>query len=736
MKNLKKTFVLLLALCLTLTSFFTWDSPMTIHAASTEQTEPHTTATEEIPEISTETLPAENTAEDTVEINTDKPLQDTEETATEEPLKELPIDAYETDITSITFSDVIFKDLNGNEIDPNAPLVYTYSTKSSGLLNFSLHYHTNFLGYTQNHSSNYYSASYYKKNTITGSYEYLADLSAITAGQYQIVLQAGTNYFYSYTDGKYFTLANAAPITIDITILPKNLNDMDIICSSISDQTYTGTPLYPSLEVKHTDAASYYSTYTLIPNIEYEQNHIYDESTDDYKDTYTPVYHSTYDYTVEYLNNASAGQGIIRITGVGNYTGTKDIIFNIFADVSTLTYSGYADTLYTGEYITFPGFSAYEGSKMLTPDVDYSIAYSDNKKYGEATITVTGMGYYTGTYAVHFGIVPKKVTGIKTSSPKKLQAKITWKKCTGADGFEISRYNAKKKTYEIIALLNDGNWQVYQDVATSLKNNVSYKYRIRPYVTSTDGSRRYYGAAATKKCKVTKAYKELNIPIYTGCADVDYAAEVICKKVIKKGMSQQQKVKALYDWTVEHCTHDKNYEKHETVYSYSKNSKKAKSYNKKIWKQIYTGKADCNFDGYGYGDSSYSWDYYDEDYSVMFPQKIGWVNGKGQFYRTYEAFQTHKGGCSYITRLFKALINHAGLECTLVDGNFKNSNGSKMYHYWCFIRVNKKYAWYDVDIAVSHKNIRYVWYKKGAKFWRTCHEWNPKDNENIPSGLN
>nr|MDE5967030.1 hypothetical protein [Lachnospiraceae bacterium] len=236
---------------------------------------------------------------------------------------------------------------------------------------------------------------------------------------------------------------------------------------------------------------------------------------------------------------------------------------------------------------------------------------------------------------------------------------------------------------------------------------------------------------------VTKSFKELNIPIYTGSADVDYAAEVICKQVIKKGMSQQQKVKALYDWVVEHCTHDKDYGGHKTVYSYKKNAKKAAAYDKKIWKQIFTGKADCNFDGFYYNCSynasndNYWYDNGDEGYNK------GYVDGHGQFERTYEAFQTRKGGCSYITRLFKALVNHAGLECTLVDGNFKNSNGTKMYHYWCFIRVNKKCAWYDVDIATSHKNIRYVWYKKGAKFWHTCHEWNPKNQPvEIPSYLN
>lgn len=739
MRNMKRFTTFLIAFCLILTSVFTFNGHMTAYAAEEGQTK-------DTDGVSVDAV-FDGQTEDTLNTSSEEQTETTSEAQTEAVVEDtqedtagLPITTYDIDasLVPITFADLVYKDADGNVINPAVPMTYSYHTNQNRL-NISLYYNNRSVCDTTD-KNNYFNASYYKLNPATNVYEPCSSNYgyATTPGSYRIVLTACSNgaviYSYDGTTSIRCTLEGSEPITLDIVVTPKDINDADIVVSAIGDQTYVGTPLYPEFSVVH--QYSVYDYYTLVPNITYEYDTVYDSTTHDFIDTYTPVYNDTYDYTVEYLNNSSAGQGIIRITGVGNFTGTRDIIFNIFADVSTLTYSGYKDTTYTGKNITFPGFTASEGSKVLTPGVDYSIAYSDNKKYGEATITVTGMGYYTGTYAVHFGIVPKKVTGIKASSPKKLQAKLTWNKCTGADGFEIARYNTKKKTYEVIALLGDGKWQVYQDASVSLKNNVSYKYRIRPYVTSSDGSRRYYGTAATKKCKVTKAYKELNIPIYTGCADVDYAAEVICKKVIKKGMSQQQKVKALYDWTVEHCTHDKDYGKHETVYSYSKNKKKAKAYNTKIWKQIYTGKADCNFDGYGYNDSSYNWNYYGDDYDVMFPQQIGWVNGKGQFYRTYEAFQTHKGGCSYITRLFKALINHAGLECTLVDGNFKNRDGSKMYHNWCFIRVNKKYAWYDVDIATSHKNIRYTWYKKGAKFWHTCHEWDPKENEKIPSNLN
>lgn len=661
------------------------------------------------------------------EADTEAPAYE-DQPETEEPVS---TENYElSDVITITTDQLTYKDAStGAVIDISSPIQTVYTPFDSALPVIDIYYGDTKVTSTDI-NNNRFKRTYSRQNPDTLVYEpYEKYWSVTPAGNYLLVIEPLSDYGCSFWDSTNFYQISGT-ITISYIVSPKSINDPDIVCEAIADQVYQGTPLCPNTTLSYA-----YGDDTLVPNVYYEYE--YDDDDNAITNKYKPEYNSVYDYTVAYYNNAKAGMAYIVLTGVGNYTGTRQIDFKIFQHVNTLKYSGYKDTVYTGKAITFPDFTVLADTVPLTNGTDYKVSYTNNTKYGEATITVTGMGFYTGTYTLHFGIVPKKVTGISISSPKKLQAKITWKKCTGADGFEISRYNTKKKKYEVIAILNDGRWQVYQDAYTKLKNNVSYKYQIRPFVSSADGERKYYGAAATKKGKVTKSFKELNIPIYTGSADVDYAAEVICKKVIKKGMSQQQKVKALYDWVVDHCTHDKDYGGHKTVYSYKKNAKKAAAYDKKIWKQIFTGKADCNFDGFYYncsynaGNDNYWYDNGDEGYNK------GYVDGHGQFERTYEAFQTRKGGCSYITRLFKALVNHAGLECTLVDGNFKNSNGTKMYHYWCFIRVNKKCAWYDVDIATSHKNIRYVWYKKGAKFWHTCHEWNPKNQPaEIPSYLN
>ncbi len=689
-----------------------------------------TTTEKEAAAVATTEAAADTTTETATKETSTETASTLEET--EEPLS---TESYELDSTPIPVpvSELVFQDGYDNPIDISQPLQYTYQAGSQQSPNLYIYYNnTQVSFYNFTHTTQ-------RLNPATGLYEpYSGTTDETPAGTYSMTLtpdnsRGFTFSIYDYTTYSYTYYIINESITIYYVVNPKNLADADIICSSIKDQTYEGEALFPYFEVS-------YGYNTLTPNIGYETDYVFNPETYEYDEVLIPYYNTTYDYTVEYLNNTAAGQGIIRITGVGNYTGTRDILFNIFVHVSTLNYSGYQDTVYSGQSVTFPGFTAMENTKVLTQGTDYTITYSDNVNYGEATITVQGMGFYTGTFDLHFGIVPKKVTGISISSPKSLQAKITWKKCKGADGFEISRYNTKKKRYEVIAFLGDGRWQVYQDAYNKLKNNVTYRYQIRPYVLSSDNKTKYFGPAAYKKGKVTKKFKELNVPIYTGSMDVDYAAEVICKKVIKKGMSQQQKVKAIYDWVVEHCEHDKDYGEHKILYSYKKNKKKAAAYDKKIWKKIFTGKADCNFDGF-YHNCSYNknrdddYYYYSSDENDTLNK--GFVDGHYQFDRTYEAFQTHKGGCSYITRLFKALINHAGLECNLVDGNFVNRDGTRMYHYWTYIRVNKKCAWYDVDIATSHKNMRYIWYKKNAKFWHTCHEWDPKDEAiPIPSYLN
>ena len=109
------------------------------------------------------------------------------------------------------------------------------------------------------------------------------------------------------------------------------------------------------------------------------------------------------DYTVIYSNNINAGTATVTVTGIGNYTGTAAKTFTIQkGDVADCTITA-ANAKYTGEAQT-PAVTVVNGNTTLKADTDYTVVYSNNINAGTATVTVTGIGNYTGTAAKNFTI--------------------------------------------------------------------------------------------------------------------------------------------------------------------------------------------------------------------------------------------------------------------------------------------------------------------------------------------
>ena len=98
---------------------------------------------------------------------------------------------------------------------------------------------------------------------------------------------------------------------------------------------------------------------------------------------------------------------------------------------------------YTGKSIK-PSVTVKDGAYQLIEGIDYTISYSNNKNVGSASVSIKGKGFYTGTVTKKVNIVPAKtkITAVKNVSKK--SAKITWKKDTGASGYEIYMSTAKK----------------------------------------------------------------------------------------------------------------------------------------------------------------------------------------------------------------------------------------------------------------------------------------------------
>lgn len=465
-----------------------------------------------------------------------------------------------------------------------------------------------------------------------------------------------------------------------------------------------------------------------------------------------PDYDYDYDYDYNPGNEYDEDGNLIPPSPTPTVT-PEPTVSNLQFALTKTTYA------YTGAAITpavsVKGTDSNGQTVTLKENVDYTVQYENNVQYGVGRVIILGMGNYDGYHILKFGILPEKVSKVKVKSPFYMENTVTWNKAKGAEGYYIYRKEAGKKEYSYIANVTDSNFQVFHDKSKNLKKNKKYSYKVVSYVADpnynedTDGDTyrkpddkkqeayswydesyrsgtsyyssydntyyRWYNYSAVKeKCKLAfeasgcgtasgKATSKVSgrYPIYTGDANIDYMAYLTNKKIIKKGMSDDKRVQAIFNWMVKNCTFTKDVKdysklkKMKCYINYNKSSfkKKAEAYENKILKQIYQGKALC------IGPNWHDCD------------------------RAEVAFAYHKGSCSYLTPMFNILCNQAGIEAYIVDGYYVNKDKSKDYHNWSFVKLGKKYYWYDVPVACKNKNVKSVWYKKGTKFWKTCHSW-------------
>lgn len=117
------------------------------------------------------------------------------------------------------------------------------------------------------------------------------------------------------------------------------------------------------------------------------------------------------DYTLTNNGGTNIGTYTVTISGLGNYCGNVEKQFDIIAkDAVTFAVSFITPTVvYNGEEQT-PAPEVYDGTQQLVPGTDYTTAYRDNRNVGIATLTVTGMGNYSGLTEQTFEILPKQIT--------------------------------------------------------------------------------------------------------------------------------------------------------------------------------------------------------------------------------------------------------------------------------------------------------------------------------------
>lgn len=119
------------------------------------------------------------------------------------------------------------------------------------------------------------------------------------------------------------------------------------------------------------------------------------------------------DFTVNYPSEAvSPGTYNVPINGIGNFSGTvyTNYTINPISIENAVITTGKSSYPFTGNAI-IPAATVKVGKKTLVLGTDYRLSYSNNTTAGTATITVTGMGGYSGTARKNFTIKPVAISG-------------------------------------------------------------------------------------------------------------------------------------------------------------------------------------------------------------------------------------------------------------------------------------------------------------------------------------
>lgn len=164
------------------------------------------------------------------------------------------------------------------------------------------------------------------------------------------------------------------------------------------------------------------------------------------------------DYVVSsYANNVNAGNASMTLKGGTNgvFTGTRTVTFKIYrAHIGLTKVASIPNQTYTGKDIKPEVKLTYEGM-TLKKGVDYTVSYSNNRKVGTATVTITGKGNYYDTVKKTFKIV----SGKKDLS----KAKLT--------GLEDAVYDGKAHTPKPTVTLDGKVLKEGTDYKLTYKNN-------------------------------------------------------------------------------------------------------------------------------------------------------------------------------------------------------------------------------------------------------------------------
>ena len=236
------------------------------------------------------------------------------------------------------------------------------------------------------------------------------------------------------------------------------------------------------------------------------------------------------DFTVTYQNNTAIGTATAILTGNGDYAGTKKVTFKITGrSIAKASVSGIENKIFNGSEQT-QNISVTLNGTTLIQGSSYQVQYTNNRKAGKATITITGINDCSGTIKKTFQILPFDLAADAQNATAN-------RKVTGLENPLTVKY-VKGGAKPVPTLIYQGtSLKLGTDFTISYKNNkkpASYSNAKVPSFT-IKGKGNFKGAVTQTFTIESKALNDPESPVTISVPDigfVDKAGKYISKPVL------------------------------------------------------------------------------------------------------------------------------------------------------------------------------------------------------------
>ncbi len=274
-------------------------------------------------------------------------------------------------------------------------------------------------------------------NTLTVDEDYIvtaySDDNFVSSGKVIITAATGADYYTGTNTASYNIVFSADALTVT---------------GVANEYTYTGKAIEPEVKV-------------VTPSGE--------------------VISSTVTYIGDHTNVGTANMEI-TVT-VGSQTITFEESFDIVSRAISTCTTTYLETMtYTGSALTPPVYLVYNGVQLVE-GTDFTVSISNNTNPGTGTITVTGIGNFTGTNKLQFNIISANMKSLTGSPETTTSVLLSWNSRVEVTGFEIYSEDGKTK----YGTTTGSSFSV-----TDLDPSTEYTFKVRSYVTV--GGTTTYGA--------------------------------------------------------------------------------------------------------------------------------------------------------------------------------------------------------------------------------------------------